>query len=178
MSKRVVAASKGREGRRRQTNWKKLDIVHPDAAGIDIGGHTHWVAISPERDEQPVRGFGCYTAELKEMAQWLVAKGIRSVALQSTGVYWMPVLEILEQHGLEVYLVNARHTKNLPGRKSDIQECQWLLKLHTYGLLRNSFHPATEIRVVRTYWRQRADHVRAISTCIQRMQKALAQMNI
>ena len=108
------------EGRRPQTNWKKLDIVHPDAAGIDIGGHTHRVAISPECDEQPVRGFGCYTAELKEMAQWLVEKGmIRSVALQSTGVYWMPVLEILEQHGLEVYLVNARHTKNLPGRKSD-----------------------------------------------------------
>ena len=98
--------------------------------------------------------------------------------MQSTGVYWMPLYEILDARGFEVYLVNARHTKNLPGRKSDVQESQWLLKLHTYGLLRNSFHPSAEIRVVRTYWRQRGDHVQAISTCIQRMQKALTQMNI
>jgi transposase len=98
--------------------------------------------------------------------------------MQSTGVYWIPVYEILDARGIEVYLVNARHTKNLPGRKSDVQESQWLLKLHTYGLLRNSFHPPAEIRVVRTYWRQRGDHVHAVSTCIQRMQKVLTQMNI
>jgi transposase len=93
-------------------------------------------------------------------------------------VYWLPVYDILDARGLEVYLVNARHTKNLPGRKTDVQESQWLLKLHTYGLLRNSFYPAAEIRVLRTYWRQRADHVSAVSTCIQRMQKTLTQMNI
>ena len=104
--------------------------------------------------------------------------GVTTVAMQSTGVYWIPLYEILDARGLEVYLVNARHTKNLPGRKSDVQESQWLLKLHTYGLLRNSFHPPAEIRVVRTYWRQRGDHVHAVSTCIQRMQKALTQMNI
>jgi hypothetical protein len=98
--------------------------------------------------------------------------------MQSTGVYWIPLYEILDARGLEVYLVNARHTKNLPGRKSDVQESQWLMKLHRYGLLRNSFHPATEIRVIRTYWRQRGDQVRAISTCVQRMQKTLTQMNI
>jgi hypothetical protein len=98
--------------------------------------------------------------------------------MQSTGVYWIPLYEMLDARGFEVYLVNARHTKNLPGCKSDVQESQWLLKLHTYGLLRNSFHPSAEIRVVRTYWRQRADHLRAISICIQRMQKALTQMNI
>jgi transposase len=98
--------------------------------------------------------------------------------MQSTGVYWIPLYEILDARGLEVYLVNARHTRNLPGRKSDVQESQWLLKLHTYGLLRNSFHPPAEIRVVRTFWRQRGDHVQAVSTCIQRMQKALTQMNI
>jgi len=98
--------------------------------------------------------------------------------MQSTGVYWIALYEILDARGLEVYLVNARHTKNLPGRKSDVQESQWLLKLHTYGLLRNSFHPPVDIRIVRTYWRQRGDHVHAISTCIQRMQKALTQMNI
>jgi hypothetical protein len=100
------------------------------------------------------------------------------VALQSTGVYWLPLYDVLEARGFEVYLVNARHTKNLPGRKSDVQESQWLLKLHTYGLLRNSFYPPAEIRVIRTYWRQRADHVHAVSSCIQRMQKTLTQMNL
>ena len=98
--------------------------------------------------------------------------------MQSTGVYRIPLYEILEEHGFEVYLVNARHTKNLPGRKSDVQESQWLLKLHTYGLLNNSFQPTSEIRVLRTYWRQRAEHVRGAATCIQRMQKALTQMNL
>ena len=94
--------------------------------------------------------------------------------MQSTGVYWIPLYEILEEHGLEVYLVNARHTKNLPGRKSDVQESQWLLKLHTYGLLNNSFQPVSEIRVLRTYWRQRGEQVRGAATCIQRMQKTRA----
>ena len=107
-----------------KVDWKALDIVHPDAAGIDVGGGEHWVAISPDRDPEPVRRFGCFTADLREMARWLVEKGVRSVAMQSTGVYWMPVFEVLEQHGLEVYLVNAQHTKNVPGRKSDVQECQ------------------------------------------------------
>jgi transposase len=152
--------------------------VHPDAAGIDVGGREHWVAISPERDEQPVRSFGCFTADLREMAGWLVERGVRSVALQSTGVYWMPVLEVLEQHGLEVYLVNARHTKNLPGRKSDVQECQWLLKLHTFGLLNQSFQPSDEIRVARSLWRQRGNWVAQASTTIQRVQKVLTEMNI
>jgi len=105
-----------------KVDWKALDIVHPDAAGIDVGGSEHWVAISPDRDPEPVRRFGCFTADLREMARWLVEKGVRSVAMQSTGVYWMPVFEVLEQHGLEVYLVNAQHTKNVPGRKSDVQE--------------------------------------------------------
>ena len=100
------------------------------------------------------------------------------MALQSTGVYWIPLYDILEERGFEVYLVNARHTKNLPGRKSDVQESQWLLKLHTYGLLNNSFQPTSEIRVLRTYWRQRAEHVRGVTMCIQRMQKAFTQMNV
>jgi hypothetical protein len=116
--------------------------------------------------------------DLHRLADWLQQCGVTTVALQSTGVYWLPVYDILDARGFEVYLVNARHTKNLPGRKTDVQESQWLLKLHTYGLLRNSFYPAAEIRVLRTYWRQRADHVHAVSTCIQRMQKTLTQMNI
>jgi len=162
----------------RSADWKALEIVHPDAAGIDVGGSEHWVAVSPERDAEPVRRFGCFTADIHEMARWLVEKGVRSVALQSTGVYWMPVFEILEQYGLEVYLVNARHTKNLPGRKSDVQECQWLLKLHAFGLLNNSFQPTDEIRVARSLWRQRGNLTATASSTIQRMQKALIEMNI
>lgn len=161
-----------------KVDWKALEIVHPDAAGIDVGGSEHWVAISPDRDPKPVRSFGCFTADLREMAAWLVEKGVRSVAMQSTGVYWMPVFEVLEQHGLEVYLVNAQHTKNVPGRKSDIQECPWLLKLHAFGLLNNSFQPTDEIRVARTLWRHRGNLVAEASSTIQRMQKALIEMNV
>jgi transposase len=170
----------GRRNKSVRTNvdWKALEFVHPDAAGIDVGGSEHWVAVSPDRDAEPVRRFGCFTADIREMARWLLEKGVRSVALQSTGVYWMPVFEVLEQHGLEVYLVNARHTKNLPGRKSDIQECQWLLKLHSFGLLNNSFQPTDEIRVARTLWRQRGNLVAEASSAIQRMQKVLTEMNL
>jgi transposase len=136
------------------------------------------VAVPPSRDSQPVRRFGCTTGELKTMANWLKQCRIQTVAMQSTGVYWIAVFDILEEAGLEVYLVNARDTKNLPGRKSDVQESQWLMKLHTYGLLRNSFRPSQEIRVMRTYWRQRNDLVQSASRHIQRMQKALTQMNV
>src|SRR6266851_9469055 len=155
-----------------------LEVVHPDAAGIDIGNESHYVAVPPTRDNESVRRFGCTTAELKEMADWLKQCGIRTVAMQSTGVYWIAVYDMLEEAGLEVYLVNARETKNLPGRKSDVPESQWLMKLHTYGLLRNSFRPSQEVRTMRTYWRQRNDLVRAAGRHIQRMQKALTQMNI
>jgi transposase len=164
--------------RRIQSDDLKLEVVHPDAAGIDIGNESHYVAVPPSRDNQPVRRFGCTTAELKAMADWLKQCGIRTIAMQSTGVYWIAVYDILEAAGLEVYLVNARDTKNLPGRKSDVQESQWLMKLHTYGLLRNSFRPSQEIRTMRTYWRQRNDLVRAGARHIQRIQKALTQMNL
>jgi len=109
---------------------------------------------------------------------WLPQVHLTVVSMQSTGVYWMPVFEVLEQAGLNVYLVNARDTKNLPGRKSDVQECQWLLKLHTFGLLSNSFQPANEIRVARTLWRQRGNLVAQAGSAIQRMQKVLTEMNI
>jgi len=175
---RKAPAGKQQKSVRRTVDWKALEIVHPDAAGIDVGGSEHWVAVSPERDAEPVRSFGCFTADVREMAEWLVEKGVRSVAMQSTGVYWMPVFEVLEQHGLEVFLVNARHTKNLPGRKSDIQECQWLLKLHAFGLLNNSFQPTDEIRVARSLWRQRGNLIAAASSAIQRMQKVLTEMNV
>src|SRR5246127_1203704 len=164
--------------RKLQSEDLSLEVIHPDAAGIDIGNESHYVAVPPNRDSQPVRRFGCTTAELKAMAAWLQQCRMRTVAMQSTGVYWIALYDILEQAGLEVYLVNARETKNLPGRKSDVQESQWLMKLHTYGLLRNSFRPSQEIRTMRTYWRQRNDLVRAAGRHIQRMQKALTQMNI
>src|SRR5215469_2809084 len=164
--------------RKMQSEDLNLEVVHPQAAGIDIGNESHYVAVPPKLDPQPVRCFGCTTAELKKMAEWLTRCGIRTVALQSTGVYWIAVYDILEQAGLEVYLVNARDTKNLPGRKTDVQESQWLMKLHTYGLLRNSFRPSREIRILRTYWRQRQDLVQAAGEHVQRMQKVLTQMNI
>ena len=164
--------------RRLRSEDPGMDVVHPHAAGIDVGNGAHYVAVRPNRDLQPVRRFECFTADLHRLANWLQSCGVKTVALQSTGVYWIPLYDILEERGFEVYLVNARHTKNLPGRKSDVQESQWLLKLHTYGLLNNSFQPTSEIRVLRTYWRQRAEHVRGMGTCIQRMQKALTQMNL
>ena len=164
--------------RRLQSANPGLEVVHSRAAGIDVGNSAHYVAVRPDQDPEPVRRFECFTADLHRLADWLDACGVETIAMQSTGVYWIPLYEILEERGFEVYLVNARHTKNLPGRKSDVQESQWLLKLHTHGLLNNSFQPPAEIRVVRTYWRQRGEHVRGASTCVQRMQKALTQMNV
>jgi len=164
--------------RQMQSQEISLEVIHPDAAGIDIGNELHYVAVPPNGDRESVRHFGCTTAELKALADWLKQCGIRTVAMQSTGVYWMAVFDVLEEAGVEVYLVNARDTKNLPGRKTDVQESQWLMKLHTYGLLRNSFRPGQEIRRLRTYWRQRNDLVRSASRHIQRMQKTLSQMNV
>jgi transposase len=155
-----------------------LEVVHPNAAGIDVGNEEHWVAVPPRLDAEPVRRLGCFTADLKALAQWLKGLGIDTVAMQSTGVYWIALYEVREQHGIRVFLVNARDTQNLPGHKTDIQECQWLLKLHVYGLLKNSFRPQEEICVMGAYWRQRQQHIADAGRCIQRMQKALTQMNL
>jgi transposase len=178
MNRKKEAGKPSKGSAQKKVDWKALEVVHPDAAGIDIGGSEHWVAISPDRDPEPVRRFGCFTADLHEMARWLIEKGVRSVAMQSTGVYWMPVFEVLEQHGLKPFLVNAQHTKNVPGRKTDVQECQWLLKLHAFGLLNNSFQPTDEIRVARTLWRHRGDLVAEAGSAVQRMQKVLTEMNV
>jgi transposase len=155
-----------------------LEIVNRDAAGIDVGHESHYVAVPRGRDAQPVREFGSWTAALVEMAQWLVRCGIRTVVMQSTGVYWIAVHDVLQKHGLEVNLVDARGTKNVPGRKSDVQECQWLMRLHTYGLLRACFLPAPEIHGIRTVWRLRDQHVKDAGRCIQHMQKSLIAMNV
>jgi transposase len=177
-SAEISRKSKKELARRLRSANPGLEVVHPDAAGIDIGNESHYVAVRPDRDPEPVRRFACFTADLYRMAEWLRSCGVKTVAMQSTGVYWIPLYDILEEFGFEIFLVNARHTKNLPGRKSDVQESQWLLKLHTHGLLNNSFQPPSDIRVLRTFWRVRAEHATGLTTCIQRMQKALTQMNI
>jgi len=162
-------------GRKIRSEKPGLDVVHPDAASIDIGSREHCVAVGLDRDSEPVRVFGCFTADLQRLAEFLTQCRIKT---QSTGVYWIPVYDVLEQAGCEVWLVNARDTKNLPGRKSDVQESQWLLKLHTYGLLRKSFRRRPEIRALRTCWRERAEYVQQAGTCIQRMHQALTEMNV
>jgi transposase len=157
---------------------KYLEHINRYAAGIDVGSRTHFVAIPEGIDDTPVREFTSFTGDLETMAAWLVSSGITTVAMESTGVYWIPVFEILERHGLEVKLVNARHVKNVPGRKSDVLDCQWLQQLHTYGLLHGAFRPADEVCTLRAYVRQRSTLVRSAASFIQRMQKALTQMNL
>jgi len=165
-------------GRRLASNDPGLTIVHPHAGGIDVGNESHFVAVPPDRDANPVQEFGCWTAELKRMAAWLKACRIDTVAMQATGVYSIPLYDILTGHGIRVVLANAHHTKNVPGRKSDVQECQWLMKLHTYGLLRDSFRLEERMESVRTIWRLRDRHVKDASRAVQHMQKALTKMNI
>src|SRR5256714_375254 len=164
--------------RRLQSEDPGLEVVHPHAAGIDVGNGMHYVAVRPDRDPQPVRRFECFTADLHRLADWLQCCEVKTVAMQPTGVYWIPIYEILEERGIQVYLVNARHTKNLPGRKSDVQESQWLLKLHTYGLLRNSFRPPDEIRTLRSLWRLRDRHVKEAARTVQHMQKNLITLHL
>ncbi len=155
-----------------------LSIVHPNAGGIDVGNGSHFVAVPPDRDPNPVQEYGCWTADLVRMAEWLLGCRIDTVAVQATGVYWMPLCCILIERGIRVTLSNARDTKNLPGRKTDIQECQWLMKLHTYGLLRDSFHLEEQMEKVRTIWRLRDRYVKDAGQAVQHMQKALTKMNV
>jgi len=157
---------------------KHLQNINQYAAGIDIGSRSHFVAVPEGTDEQPVREFCTFTGDLERLADWLISCGVTTVAMESTGVYWIPVFEILESQGLEVKLVNARHVKNVPGRKSDVLDCQWLQQLHTYGLLRGAFRPVEQVCTLRAYVRQRAMLVRCAASYIQRMQKALSQMNL
>ena len=154
-----------------------LEIVNRNVAGIDVGNESHFVAVPPGRDPQPVQEFGSWTADVERMADWLKACGIETVVMQSTGVYWIALYDVLEARGFGICLANARHTKNLPGRKSDVQESQWLLKLHTYGLLRNSFRPPDQIRAVRSLWRLRDRHVKEAARAVQHMQKSMLTMN-
>ena len=152
--------------------------VFPNAAGIDMGGSSHWVAVPRPAADEPVREFGTMTDDLNAMADWLLACGVDTVALESTGVYWIPVYEVLERRGLAVWLVDARQMKYVPGRKSDVQDCQWLQKLMSLGLLRAAWRPGDEVCVVRAVVRQREVLLAEQASWVQRMQKALVQMNL
>ena len=156
----------------------KLSVVHPDAAGIDIGSRFHVAAIPEDRDGELVRSFGTFTGDLIRMAEWLREHGVQTVAMESTGVYWIPAFEILEERGFEVILANAREAKNVPGRKTDIADAQWLQRLHSFGLLRASFRPTQEIATLRAYLRQRERLLDYAASHIQHMQKALMEMNL
>ena len=167
-----------REANKERVSISLLERIQPDAAGIDCGQNSHFVAVPPERDSQPVREFRTFTGELYRLADWLAQCGVKTVAMESTGVYWIPLYEILEQRSFQVVLVNARDVHNVPGRKSDVQDCEWLRELHSVGLLRASFRPSAAIVPLRAYLRQRETLVQEGSTRILRMQKALTEMNV
>jgi len=152
--------------------------THPHAAAIDIGSRMHVAAVPPDRDTEPVRAFGTCTGDLQQLADWFERCGVRTVAMESTGVYWIPAYELLEQRGFEVVLVNARDAKHVPGRKTDVSDAQWLRRLHEYGLLRASFRPKGELAALRAYLRQRERLLDYSASHIQHMQKALMEMNV
>jgi len=163
----------------KRAHFQSLPLIHPNAAGIDVGAKEHVVAVPCDRDPQPVRTFQAFTPDLHELAVWLKRCGIETVALESTGIYWLSLYEVLEQHGFEVRVVNARHVKNVPGRtKTDVLDCQWIQKLHSFGLLNGSFRPDHQIRELRTYMRLRDNLVVEGTQAIHHMQKALFEMNV
>lgn len=157
---------------------KSLHEPEPDAAGIDLGATEIWVAVAPDRDQMPVRRFGAFTQDLQAIVKWLLECGIRTVAMEATGVYWIPLYQLLSDAGVKVCLVNARHVKNVPGRKSDVRDCQWLQYLHSVGLLRASFRPDQAVCEARTLYRYRQDLIGQAAQHLQHMQKQLDQMNI
>lgn len=167
--------------RKRKLKEKKapeLPVLNPTAAGIDIGATEIYVAVHPECDPEPVRCFATFTGDLQRLADWLKTCGVDSVAMESTGVYWIPLFQLLEERGFEVCLVNARYYQNVPGRRTDVSDCQWLRHLHSVGLLRPSFRPADQVCALRSLVRHRESLIQAASSHVLRMQKALNQMNL
>jgi transposase len=162
----------------RSAKPRGLPIVHERAAGIDVGSRFHVVAVGADLCEEPVQTFQAFTSDLQRMADWLAAMGIKTVAMESTGVYWVPVYEVLESCGIDVIVANARETRSVPGRKSDVNDAQWLQRLHACGLLRASFRPGRDIAALRVYLRLRERHLDYAAAHIQHMQKALTLMNL
>jgi transposase len=163
---------------RKRSKVPALSIAYPSACGIDIGATSHFVAVPGERDDEPVREFLSFTADLERLVQWLRECRITAVAMQSTGVYWIALFEMLDAAGFEVHLVNARHVRSVPGRKSDVLDCQWLQQLMSYGLLRGGVRPAEEVCALRAVWRQRDMLLSYQARHVQHLQKAMTQMNV
>ena len=179
LGKQKTAAGKSKQKRKRKgMTLDDRPVLEPNAAGIDIGAREIFVAVPADRDENPVRFFPTFTADLEAMARWLLSCGITTVAMESTGVYWIPLYDVLERHGVTPCLVNARNMKNVPGRRTDWHECQWLQFLHSVGLLRAAFRPDGEVSAVRSLMRHRTDLVPIAAQHIQHMQKSLTQMNL
>lgn len=173
--KRTPNKQKSQEG---QNSSSSLPVLFPDTAGIDIGSKFHFVAVPSDRDRDPVRQYSTFTADLKEMVKWLKDCNIKTIIMESTGVFWIPAFELLESNGFDVKLVNARHVKNVSAHKTDVLDCQWLQQLGTFGLIKGAFRPADAILPLRTYLRQRDMLIKSASTHILHMQKALTQMNL
>ncbi len=163
---------------RKSRRTRRLRVVNPDCAGIDIGKGRHFVAVDPERSVEPVRSFGAFTRDLEAMAAWLASCGVSKVAMEPTSVYWIPVYETLERAGFEVMLVPPRMTKQIGGRKSDVLDCQWIWQLMSYGLLRGAFRPGDAVCPLRSYARQMRRLTEDRSRCVLHMQKALTEMNV
>jgi len=167
-----------RKTRRAKDPTQGLQVTHPHAAAIDIGCAEHWVAVPPGRAEKPVRPFGCCTAELEALADWLAQCGVDTVVMEATGHYWVVLYDLLEERQLRPVVVNPRYAKNMSGKKGDIPDCQWMQKLHSYGLFANSFRPSEPLRALRTYLRPRESLVTSVGQCLQHLQKALTEMNV
>jgi len=170
--------AKRKQLRRRKRQNRPAPVINPNAAGIDVGATEVYVAVPTERDSDPVRTFATFTRDFHELADWLEVCGVKTVAMESTSVYWIPLYTVLEERGIEVCLVNARHLKRVPGRKSDVFDCEWLQYLHSVGLLQGSFHPSEAVAAVRTVLRHRTSLVQMAASHVQRMQKAMTQMNV
>jgi len=170
--------TKNKQKSQQRSSSSSLPVLFPDTAGIDIGSKSHFVAVPSERDENPVREFLTFTADLQKMVNWLKECGIKTIIMESTGVFWIPAFELLESNGFDVKLVNARHVKNVSAHKTDVLDCQWLQQLGTFGLIKGAFRPADAILPLRTYLRQRDMLIKCASTHILHMQKALTQMNL
>jgi transposase len=171
--------SDAKKRKRQQAKAKgELPVLNPNAAGIDIGANEIYVSVPPDRDPEPVRCFPTFTEDLHRLADWLKGCGIQTVAMEATGVYWIPLFQILETLGFEVCLVNARYYQNVPGRRTDVSDCQWLRYLHSVGLLRPSFRPVDQVCVLRSLLRHRDSLIQTAATHVLRMQKALDQMNL
>jgi transposase len=173
-----MARSRAQQRAPRSAASGSLPRVNANAAGIDVGAGSHFVAVPADRDAEPVREFATFTADLYRLADWLRACGVETVAMESTGVYWIPLFQVLEERGFAVNLVDARQLKRVPGRKTDVVDCQWLQQLHAFGLLAGAFRPDDQICVLRSYMRQRAMLVAYAGQHVQHLQKALLQMNL